>query len=73
MIRNAWGSRIMRSVCSRVSPTASAASLWPRGSAATPERRISAMITQLYAVSPMTRYHSGGSEMPISGSTREAK
>ena len=31
------------------------------------------MITQLYAVSPMTRYQSGGSEIPISGSTREAK
>ena len=47
MIRNAWGSRIMRIVCSRVSPTAIAASGWPLGSAATPARRISAMITQL--------------------------
>ncbi len=73
MIRNACGSRISRSTWDRVRPTAYAASDWPRGSAATPARMISAMITQLYAVRPMTRYHSGGSAIPTSGSTRAAK
>ena len=45
--RNAWGSKIRRSVCPRVSPIAEAASPWPRGSEFTPARMISAITTEL--------------------------
>lgn len=47
IVRTACGSRIVSSVWVRVSPTAYAASAWPRGRDASPARRISAMIAML--------------------------
>ena len=58
---------------------ARAASRWPPGSEATPARMISAMMTQLYAVRPMTRNHRPDPpgipvrSTPSSGRTRLAK
>ena len=47
MTRNACGSSTIRIVWPLVSPIASAASRWPRGSDATPARTTSAKITML--------------------------